>query len=351
MLYRPFNAGGINLYSIIQQNTSLKLKALNKLANAQGQYWSDYLESCLIVKLHLLPKINFAKRHIHLLLKPGKTLPGFWVQVLQEWSLLNFKNKHVCLKDALLLGNSALPTRLVFNGPLMAQYHDAGVYTIADVLKCQVGALPRQPFILAAIYKLWPDLQFPPSPATLDLITPLSVRAINLWLQKMNCTQPSHVGKAWALDSCSLLVGQSWNQICNIRKQFVSVKLQSFYWRYIKHAFFTNSLMLRACLSNSDLCTFCKGAEETFAHLFWECSMVQELLQDLIHWCTKYVNDKVVYDRASCLILGFQSSVLNNVFLIAKYYIYTQRYFKIDHLHFHDLLQRIARTKYTHCFA
>ena len=89
------------------------------------------------------------------------------------------------------------------------------------------------------------------------------------------------------------------------------------------------------------MCTFCKVGKECFFHLFWQCPHVQEVITQLIEWCKKYIDDKVTYDCASCLILGFPNKALNNVFLIAKYYIYMQRLFKHNALWFPQLLKRV----------
>ena len=77
---------------------------------------------------------------------------------------------------------------------------------------------------------------------------------------------------------------------------------------------FTNDKSCRYGLTGDPSCMFCKVEMEMLAHLFWECDHVQRLLQQLIKWCQTYIDNTVVYDRASCLILGFRLKALNNVF-------------------------------------
>ena len=238
------------------------------------------------------------------MLVPGKQIPQFWYQALQEWSIVNFKKANACSKDTMVFFNSNIKTTLVFKGSLMYQYHAQDVLTINDVLQCKL-ALPYLTNIVRAIRRRWLELQFAALSAQLDINQLLSTHAINLWMQNLNRTTPVITWDKWVRDSGSPLIGQSWTQICRIRSHFVSIKLQSFYWQYIHHAMFTNDKSCRYGMTGDPSCTFCKVETETFADLYWECEHVQWLLQQLIKWCQTYIDNKVVYDRATCLILGF----------------------------------------------
>lgn len=55
--------------------------------------------------------------------------------------------------------------------------------------------------------------------------------------------------------------------------------------------------------------------------------MVRDLWTRLIAWCKYFIDEDFEYDRASCLILGSQKKVLNNVFLLCKYFIHVRRLF------------------------
>ena len=94
----------------------------------------------------------------------------------------------------------------------------------------------------------------------------------------------------------------------------------------------------------SSECGFCAQEVETFLHVFWTCPVVSDLMNKLIDWCTVCVNREAKYNMASCLIMGFDNKALNNIFIIAKYYIFTQRLFKHP-LNFKQLLYKIRQIK------
>ena len=178
------------------------------------------------------------------LIRKDKNIPVFWFQAIQEWSVLNYKPPQNCPITALLQCNSALDTAYVFRADVIECYKAKGIYTIQDFLNYS-SKLAFSTYFTRAINKSWPTQQFAPLQSMLDLNTPITVRAINAWMQRLNQMTPVRVWSAWAMDSTSSLVGQSWTNICNIRKQFVSIKLQSFYWRYIHRGMMTNETLVR----------------------------------------------------------------------------------------------------------
>ena len=48
--------------------------------------------------------------------------------------------------------------------------------------------------------------------------------------------------------------------------------------RIIHRILATNSLLFKMNIVNDILCTFCLSEEETFLHLFWNCNVVQSVL-------------------------------------------------------------------------
>ena len=229
LLYRPYDTGGIQLYCMAHQNTNLKLKALNKLICNENEYWRNYTQSCFQVSTKLLVQFNLAKKHIHQVLYKGKNLPAFWFQVLREWSMVHYKPAKDCPGESLLFGNSALASTVVFNFKLMEQYQEQGIHTINDMLNFS-GKLPWSGHLRNSIVKFWPTLAFAKLQPSFNIIEPCSTSAISRWLATLNDTQPIRIWTAWTKDVQCLTVGQTWKQICNIRNEIVSVKLQSFYW-------------------------------------------------------------------------------------------------------------------------
>ena len=104
--------------------------------------------------------------------------------------------------------------------------------------------------------------------------------------------------------------------------------MQSFHYKFINRAIFTNSRLYEFKAVQSPLCTPCNQEEETYIHLFWECPLVQDLWCRIIKWCKYYIDDKFNYNAVHCLLLGStDKKSLTNVFLVCKYYIYLQKHF------------------------
>ena len=194
----------------------MKLQAFNKLICSTGEYWCAYIQSCLIVTLDELLKINFAKKHIRKLICPGADLPLFWFQVLCEWSAVNYKSAKCCTKEMLLIANSAIPSSRVFDYELMCKYRMEGITTLKQVLQCQNKDLPCVGAFTSAIKKVLLVQPHSSGVPGLSLSQPITVRAINVWLQHFNGVQLWHTWEAWSKDTGSLLVGQSWSHICRI---------------------------------------------------------------------------------------------------------------------------------------
>ena len=91
-----------------------------------------------------------------------------------------------------------------------------------------------------------------------------------------------------------------------------------------------NKYLFKCKLAPTVLCDFCAMQEETNAHLFWECSYVQEYWSKI----QKFLKDnnleiELTYYRISFGILdknNIKPSMINFIILIAKYWIFASKY-------------------------
>ena len=90
----------------------------------------------------------------------------------------------------------------------------------------------------------------------------------------------------------------------------------------------------------SPLCSYCHQYNETFRHVFWQCSAIQPLWGSLIAWCKDNVHSTVQYNELNCLLLGFDLPVLNIIMTICKYHLFLMKRFS-GSLDFEHLLSRI----------
>ena len=135
LLYRPFDVGGINMYSIEDQFHCLKLKAFNKLICNTGEYWQQLLQRCFTIPFPLLGKANLAAKDLPKLIQKGVTIPFYWLQVITTWCKLNYHKPKECPENSLLWANSAIPTVIVFHRKVMLPYQQMGIVTVKDFME------------------------------------------------------------------------------------------------------------------------------------------------------------------------------------------------------------------------
>ena len=105
----------------------------------------------------------------------------------------------------------------------------------------------------------------------------------------------------------------------------IDMKLRNFQYKYLMRIVPNNKYLFKYKLAPTVLCDFCAMQEETNAHLFWECSYVQEYWSKI----QKFLKDnnleiELTYYRISFGILdknNIKTSMINFIILIAKYWL------------------------------
>ena len=130
----------------------------------------------------------------------------------------------------------------------------------------------------------------------------------------------------------------------NIKFQFLLVKHQTFYWKYVNRAYFNNHWLAKVDSNVWPLCSFCHCEEETFLHLYWDCPLVSSLWSEFIKWCHSKIDLHAVYSRENCSLFGFDTVVLNVVMMLCKNFIHTSHLYGTT-LSFINLLCRIKSAR------
>ena len=166
-------------------------------------------------------------------------------------------------------------------------------------------------------------------PIRCNMLLPISCAGINRFLSKQESFQPQKVWSKWTTQLDNIQIPLLWPNICKLRKDFVPVKLQTFHWKFINRALPYNGFLFKIITLSSPLCSFCKEQDETFIHLFWDCTLVKQLWDKLIQWCKIHVDADFNYSQSACLLVGDPNNpTLNNIFLRCKYFIHIQHCFK-----------------------
>ena len=99
--------------------------------------------------------------------------------------------------------------------------------------------------------------------------------------------------------------------------------------------------------SSSPLCWFCKNADETILHLFYECNITKELWKSLISFFDKCLN--LPYLTPQTAFLGFTDTYCNDILLknrillLFKIYGYNSR--KHEKISLNNLISNVTKVK------
>ena len=157
------------------------------------------------------------------------------------------------------------------------------------------------------------------SPLDLMILKWFSVRNCHNVILYLKPPPVNHALRKW----CESLECEdiNWQYICSIAQQLEPIRLRSFYLKFINRGFIFNARKSRWTPQLSPLCRMCKLHDETYIHVFWECSLIRPLWTNFIQWCTRNLPFKEVYSKENCLLKGFSKSILNVVMTIFKQHI------------------------------
>ena len=296
--YLSFKEGGFNMENVIAQDQALKLSWLDRALNGPPSFWSKQLQSCLKIPLREFLSSNISHFHIQRLCK--ESLPPMWFSILKCWCLLHFTKTGGNINVMPLMYNSALADRkhpYVFDAEYEKLLTDAGIYTVQDfiemydLLSITDAHNLHATYIMDAMPGEWitqVDSEDFGDQSQLDLMLlkgftaktsyntilrlkpPPPLVIVDHWNESLNCTD---------ID---------WKRVCTIAQSLVSIKLRSFYFKYINRGFIFNA---RHSVWKSDCskeCNMCNIDPETYVHVFWECPLIQPLWVEFIKWCSEH---------------------------------------------------------------
>ena len=237
---------------------------------------------------------------------------------------------------------SALCTKkkkLVFQPNYIEKLNNLGIVTIQDLVELfddlteaqekEIGATWLMNEVSGAWLTQVDSGQFLPAPKIEKLLADgkFTVKACYEVFLSLRPVPKNTALEAWTVDFPDLRLSDLWASICGNYKQLVSVKLRTFYLKFINRAFLMNN-QLAKFKRVSPCCSYGCPVPETFVHVFWDCPQVRPLWTHLIKWCKTNISKDTVYSKEACLLIGFKQPVLNNVVTIFKYHLYLMRLFR-----------------------
>ena len=125
-------------------------------------------------------------------------------------------------------------------------------------------------------------------------------------------------------------------------------KYRSFQYRLLQRGIVTNIQLYKWKITESTRCFFCKEGIETITHLLSECTIVQELWQNVKKFLEQYygiinvdLNTAAIIKNQICMPKG---NIGNMICLITKQYVYQQKCLQ-GSIHFPCLKEVILKTQ------
>lgn len=275
----------------------------------------------------------------------------FWADVLYAWNCYNVKPVKTVkdISEQVIWGNS----NIRINGEVVFSNHayDVGLIAIGDLvignkimsydeLSLKYGNVISWFFhrqIVAAIPVMWKQqIATQGSLIVQRGYTTNFVRiaqARNIYTSLISCsTNVENKFEKWQQEiELDLESEQFLKLFANIYAVTYSTKYRNFQYNLMMRVLVNNCHLYRWKIRSDELCSFCNRERESYKHLFFECSWVRPILNNLEHWFYLLIDDhnhEILLNVQTILfnsVMLKPSHIFNYVILIAKYYIYTCR--------------------------
>ncbi len=123
-----------------------------------------------------------------------------------------------------------------------------------------------------------------------------------------------------------------WREIFSLPfKLTANTKLQWLQFRINHYILATNKYLCKVNITDDPNCTFCKDEVETIEHLFWNCDVIQNFVEQIDNWLLSngvsipFTKTRFIFGNTSHVVKGEAS---NLIILSIKQYIYNTRCYK-----------------------
>lgn len=345
--------GGLRLVDIEARQRALKMQWVIRIKN--DGIWSTLFNGMLKENLgNLIWVCNLHSKHVKYIFREGTDL--FWVQIAEAWASCNFKNQTEKLNvgEQVIWYNSNI---LVQNRPMLfINAFNAGIMYIQDLIQNdgsfkdfeQIGAefgdcmnwlQYRQ--ICEAIPMSWKNM----------LTHNDNNYVVNLYDRIKNETKITRIVYNLLIDKDNVMMYRMnrWERklgisiqmeyflkyFQNIYKQTIATKYRDFQYRLIAGALVTNHKLWLWKIIDDESCSFCGNHIEDEVHLFFDCSKIRVLWEDLKEFLRSNVHTNItdglkwgLKETIFSVVHSKPTHVINFIVTIAKRYIYVCRCFK-----------------------
>ena len=245
IMYLPYDRGGLLLPCLHTVEQSLKFKWLSRILNPNDELWFHQLTTIFTCTLKELLAYNIKYTHVSRLYYRGKHPHIFWQDILRLWCDQHFTEDAVNFGTMPLACNSSFTDlTLTFRSWLMTQYQHYGIVMVEDFLTKAQDLSPEAQHklkvnsLMGAIPIHWLTTQDARRPGFFTANNSLlTVKEISTFLLNQKPEPNILVCEKWERDlHCSGVV-EEWPHICAIRKDFLEIRMQTFYYQFIYRAY------------------------------------------------------------------------------------------------------------------
>ena len=343
VLMQPYNKGGLNMINLIPFINSLKISWIRRLITSNSS-WTTFINAKLkLVKIDIFSAGPCIWEHLKKVCNP------FWRDVLEayttfvKFNLNSLKNEDVLCQP--LWFNPKLKFKFIKN------WYDKGIRSINDIVDHNgnilsfenlkitygiAGTFIEYSALINSIPRNWKNYltdniivknSYPQQPVWIAYLLKFKKGCSHIYKVFQNCLTSSHPMNCiqkWNEETNVSQDIEIWNKIFTIPfKATVETKLREFQYKVLHRFLPTRKFLFKIKLIDTDKCTFCGTEVEDLTHLFFNCTHVKNLWQELKLWLlslNETVNDLTVTDILFGIIGG--QPVINHIIMITKYFIY-----------------------------
>ena len=330
--------GGLELVDLRKKDISLKCSWVQILDKE-----CDYAKG--IFKMHPLKEKIFMCNLHESDVKDLNIKNPFWRDMLKAWCCFNYwqettkiSNKTIWLNSRIKVGDSVIFWQDCYKNGLMYVYQlfEQGSTCSAVKMYQKYGLdFIRYNSLIAAIPKDWRTFFkevslttfLPVEPSVYDRIVKLPHLSSYVYKQLIATPTDKILDKkaSWCKE-LNVAIGLEcyFKKFTDIYRLTNVNKYRSFQYRMLNRAIITNVKLFQWKIIDSPNCNFCQIERESVRHLFYECTVVKQLWEEIVQMVNDCFNVKCVlsYQRIVFNEIAEKKGVANFICLITKHYIY-----------------------------
>ena len=336
--------GGLRLVNLTARQCAFKCKWIYRLDN------SPFLRECAFQELSPILRediwlCNLRNMDVNSIFGGGNS---FWAQVLLAWSNINFwtPETDTQILDQRIWYNSHIRAN---NKPFIIQSaYVAGIIKLRDIWdensnsflqlaevhdrygECMTWLTYNM--IKAAVPKEWKSVLREGTESHeghLEMYIALgSVRNVTRDVYDLLIDNEIAILKYWEKwIKAGLLIAENEYVILfqELKRNIKDTKLYSFQYRLLLNKIFTNNTLYKWGVVTGDKCTFCKNVTETPIHLLWECTVSQQIWNNVSCWANES-DIECNWNVSNVIFSTVHEShvhIINFVTVVVKQYLYS----------------------------